>query len=98
MMEAAVSTIWWIGIVVGYLAVPVLVVLLVRVLRAALKIEYYACVTRASSQKIASHLELVPVLNITEQGLIGANALANEVAIGAEALTVLLARRAGGTR
>jgi len=40
----------------------------------------------------------VPVLNTTEQGLIGANKLADEVAIGAEALTALLARQAGGVR
>lgn len=98
MMEPAVTLIWWIGLVVAYLAVPVLVVLLVRVLRAALKIEYYARISRASTKKIAAHLELVPALNITEQGLIGANQLANEVAIGAEALTALLARRAGGKR
>lgn len=97
-MEPAVTTIWWIGVIVAYLAVPVLVVLLVRVLRAALKIEHYARVSRAATQKIAAHLELVPALNITEQGLIGANKLADEVAIGAEALTALLARRAKGVR
>ena len=97
-MEPAVGVIWWIGVIVGYLAVPVLIVLLVRILRAALKIEHYAKVSRVATQKIAAHLELVPALNVTEQGLIGANQLANQVALGAEALTALLARRAGGVR
>lgn len=97
-MEAAVSVIWWIGVIVAYLAVPVLVVLLLRVMRAARKIEHYARTTHASTQKIVQHLNLIPALDTTEKNIAGARQLADEVALGAEALTALLAKRAGGPR
>jgi hypothetical protein len=94
-MEGA-YLVWGIGLVIAYLAVPLLLWLLLRIWRAAWKIEYYARLTHQSTQKIVQHLENIPALETTEAGLQGANALGKEVAAGAEALTALLARRAGG--
>jgi hypothetical protein len=94
-MEGA-YLVWGIGLVVAYLAVPLLLWLLLRIWRAAWKIEHYARVTHLSTQEIVQHLNNIPALNTTEAGLRGANALGKDVATGAEALTALLARRAGG--
>ena len=90
--------VWGLGLVIAYLAVPLLVWLLWRILRAALKIEHYAKVSRGSTLKITKHLENIAALETTEAGLKGANVLAGDVATGAEALTALLAKRAGGGR
>ncbi|WP_337869587.1 hypothetical protein [Meiothermus sp.] len=94
-MEGA-YLVWGIGLVIAYLAVPLLLWLLLRIWRAAWKIEHYARVTRQSTQKIVQHLENIPALDTTEAGLQGANTIGKDVAAGAEALTALLARRAGG--
>lgn len=94
-MEGA-YVVWGIGLAIAYLAVPLLLWLLLRIWRAAWKIEHYARITQQSTQKIVQHLENLPALNATEQHLQGANALAKDVAAGAETLTALLARRAGG--
>ncbi|MCL6569550.1 MAG: hypothetical protein ACOYW9_05300 [Deinococcota bacterium] len=94
-MESA-YVIWGIGLVIAYLAIPLLAWLLLRIWRAAWKIEHYARLTRQSTQRIVQHLQSLPALNTTEQALQEANALAKDVAAGAEALTTLLARRAGG--
>lgn len=94
-MEGA-YLVWGIGLIIAYLAVPLLLWLLLRVWRAAWKIEYYARVSRQSTQKIVQHLNNIPALDATEAGLQGANALGKDLAAGAEALTALLARRAGG--
>lgn len=94
-LPAAVSLIWWIGVVVAYLALPVLLVLLLRIFRAARKIEFYAKTSRASTLTITKHLETIAALGTTEQSLKGANALMGEVAGGAEALKDLLAKRSG---
>lgn len=88
--------IWGLGLVIAYLAVPLLAWLLLRILRAALKIERYARASRQSTFAINKHLNNIAALEVTEAGLKSANALAKDVATSAEALANLLARRAGG--
>jgi hypothetical protein len=94
-LPASVRVIWWIGVVVAYLAVPVLLILLLHIFRAARKIEHYAKTSRASTLAITKHLETIAALGTTEERLKGANALMGEVAGGAEALKDLLAKRSG---
>ncbi|MCL4454923.1 MAG: hypothetical protein M1369_02430 [Deinococcus sp.] len=88
--------IWGLGLVIAYLAIPLLAWLLLRILRAALKIERYARASRQSTLAINKHLNNIAALEVTEAGLKSANALAKDVATSAEALANLLARRAGG--
>ena len=94
-MPSSVSAIWTVTLVVAYLCVPLLVVLLVRIVRAARKIEVYTRETRAASQTIVQHLEALPALDQTEALLERAHATGGEIALGAEALAAVLARRGG---
>lgn len=94
-LPSGVITLWWIGVVAAYLAVPVVLVLLLRIYRAAKKIEHYAKASRASTLKITQHLNTIQALGTTQASLKGANTLMGEVAGGAEALRDLLAKRSG---
>lgn len=94
MMPAAVTVLWIITLVVAYLAVPLLVFLLWRIVRASHKIERYTRETRVASRGISTTLEALPALDKTEELLQGAHALGGDLALGAEAMAAVLARRA----
>lgn len=96
-MSTAVAVLWIITLVVAYLAVPLLVMLLWRIVRASRKIERYTSETHTSSRGIVTHLEALPALDRTEELLQGAHGLGGDLALGAEAMASVLARRAGGT-
>ncbi|CAN5664562.1 hypothetical protein BH24DEI1_BH24DEI1_01870 [soil metagenome] len=94
-MPTSVAVIWAVTLVIAYLAVPIVVVLLLRIARAARKIELYTRETRLASQGISGHLEAVVALEQTESLLTGAHAVGGDIALGAEAMAGLLSRRAG---
>lgn len=95
-MPTSVAVLWIITLVVAYLAVPLLVLLLWRIERASQKIKVYTRETRRASAGISKHLAALPALDKTEGLLQGAHALGGDLALGAEAMTSVLARRAGG--
>lgn len=93
-MLTPVAVLWIITLVVAYLAVPVLVILLWRIMRASIKIERYTRETRVASTGIATTLEALPALNKTEELLQAAHGIGGDLAIGAEAMASVLAKRA----
>lgn len=94
-MPPAVPVLWIVTLVIAYAAVPLLVVLLWRIAHASRKIERYTRATRRSSRGVAAHLEALPALDETERLLGGARDLGGDLALGAEALAGVLARRTG---
>lgn len=93
-MSAAVAVLWILTLIVAYLAVPLLVVLLWRIARAAHKIERYTRQTRVASRSISTTLEALPALDRTAELLGGAHDIGGDLAVGAEAMAAVLARRA----
>lgn len=94
-MPTAAFVLWIVTLVVAYLAVPLLVFLLWRIMRASRKIERYTRETRLASQGVSQTLEALPALDKTEKLLQGAHALGGDLALGAEAMAAVLSRRAG---
>lgn len=92
-MNAAVAVLWTVTLIVAYLAVPLLVFLLWRILHASIKIERYTRETRVASSGIATSLEALPALDRTQELLQGAHALGTDLALGAEAMASVLANR-----
>lgn len=93
-MPIAVGVLWTVTLIVAYLAVPLLVILLWRIMRASIKIERYTRETRVASQGITTTLEALPALNKTEELLQGAHSIGGDLALGAEAMASVLANRA----
>lgn len=93
-MPTAVFVLWVVTLVIAYLAVPLLVLLLWRIMRASQKIKRYTSETRAASQGVSKTLEALPALNKTEELLKGAHAIGGDLALGAEAMAAVLSRRA----
>lgn len=89
----AVKLIWAIWLLIAYLCVPVVLVLLTRIARAARKIAIYADQTRESAVKITEHLEAVAGLDQTVELLTTAVGVSGDIAAGAEKLTATLAGR-----
>lgn len=95
-MSSAVAVLWILTLVVAYLAVPLLVVLLWRIVRASQKINAYSRETRLASSGISRHLDALPALDRTEELLKSAHGVGGDLALGAEAMAGLLSRRAQG--
>lgn len=94
-LPVAAKAIWAIGLVVAYLAVPVVLVLLIRIARAARKIALYAAETHTATRGILRNLAPLGALTETQSLLGRARDGAEKTAEAAEALSVLLAKRGG---
>jgi len=94
-IPTAVYVIWIIVLVVAYLAVPILLKVLSRILFAAQKIEQYAKETRQASQGIRSHIGHAGALVETNKLLTAAHGLADEIGSEGTQLVGELLKRAG---
>ena len=92
-LPTAAKVIWAIWLVIAYLCVPVVLVLLTRIVKAARKIAIYAAATEESAVGITVHLEAVSGLSQTEELLSTAVGVCDEIAGGAEKLAGTLAER-----
>ena len=93
-----VEGVWTVGLVVAYLALPLLLLVLRRILTAAGKIRDYLAGTRAHSRLLPAHLAALAALEQTTVLLGGARTVGGAIADGAEALVGVLLARAGGKR
>ncbi len=94
-IPTAVYVIWVIVLVVAYLAVPILLKVLTRILRAAQKIDRYAKETRQASQGIRSHVGHAGALVETNKLLSAAHGVADEIGSEGTQLVAELLKRAG---
>lgn len=97
-MTTAVAAIWIVALAAAYLSLVFVVPLLLRLARAATKIERYARDTHEASTAITRHLEVIPALDDTAELLAGAHGVGGRIAAGAERLRDVLADRAEGSR
>lgn len=89
---------WWSGVVVAYLSLPLLLRVLTKIVMAARKIYLYARDTRVNSRRLPEHLAALPALDETTQLLAVACGTGGEIAEGVETLAGALIARAGGAR
>jgi hypothetical protein len=94
----AVVIIWIVALAVAYFSLLFVVPLLLRIVRAARKIEAYTRDTRQASRDVTVHLDSLPALDRTRALLGDVHATGGEIAQGTEALAGLLARRAGASK
>jgi len=97
-VPTAVYVIWILVLAVAYLCVPVLLVVLTRILKAAIKIEVYARETQKASSGIRTHVQNAGLLVETDELLSSAHTVTGGIAGEAVQLVQLLMRRAGGEK
>ena len=93
-----VYVIWSTVLIVAYAAVPVLLYVLNRILKAAKKIARYAAKTKRSSAGIKSHIEKAPALIETNKLLAAGHEVADDIASEATAIVNELVTRAGNNK
>ncbi len=93
-----IQIVWWVGVVIAYLSLPLLLRELTRIVMASRKIYLYARDTRVNSRRLPEHLAALPALDQTTELLGVARITGGEIAEGVEALAGALIARAGGAR
>jgi hypothetical protein len=97
-ISTAVYVIWIFVLAVAYLCVPVLLIVLTRILKAAIKIDAYARETRKASSGIRADVKHAGALVETNELLSAAHHVADGIASEAVELVGLLMRRAEGKK